>query len=73
LREHISKYKEPNEAEKHKEELEIHMKHFEEAMKKIRPLSLQELNMYKTISEQFGKPQMSRGGKAEKERKDLYI
>src|SRR5215210_1046982 len=28
LREHISKYKEPNEAEKHKEELKIHMKHF---------------------------------------------
>jgi hypothetical protein len=38
------------------------MKHFEAAIKKIRPLSLQELNMYKTISEQFGKPQMSRAG-----------
>src|SRR5919112_191460 len=60
LREHISKYKEPNEAEKHKEELKINMKHFEEAMKKIRPLSTQELTMYRTISEQFGKPQMSR-------------
>jgi len=60
LREHISTYKEPDEAEKHKEELRIHMKHFEEAMRKIRPLSMQELDMYKTISEQFGKPQMSR-------------
>jgi transitional endoplasmic reticulum ATPase len=59
LREHISKYKDPKEAEKHKEELKIHMKHFDEAMKKIRPLSMQELNMYKTISEQFGKPQLS--------------
>jgi transitional endoplasmic reticulum ATPase len=62
LREHVSKYKDPKEAEKHKEELKIQMKHFEAAIKKIRPLSLQELNMYKTISEQFGKPQMSRAG-----------
>jgi transitional endoplasmic reticulum ATPase len=37
-------------------ELKIHMKHFEEAVKKIRPLSTQELNMYKGISEQFGQP-----------------
>ena len=36
------------------------MKHFEQAMEKIRPLSTQELTMYKNISEQFGKPQMSR-------------
>jgi transitional endoplasmic reticulum ATPase len=73
LREHISKYKDPNEAEKHKEELKIHMTHFDAAIKKIRPLSMQELNMYKTISEQFGKPQMSRGGGAEKGSKDVYI
>jgi transitional endoplasmic reticulum ATPase len=73
LREHISKYKEPNEAEKHKEELKIHMKHFEAAIKKIRPLSMQELNMYKTISEQFGKPQMSRAGGADKGSRDVYI
>ncbi len=74
LREHISKYKEPNEAEKHKEELKIHMTHFDAAIKKIRPLSMQELNMYKTISEQFGKPQMSRGGGgAEKGSRDVYI
>jgi transitional endoplasmic reticulum ATPase len=73
LREHISKYKEPNEAEKHKEELKIQMKHFEAAIKKIRPLSLQELNMYKTISEQFGKPQMSRAGGADEGSKNVYI
>ncbi len=36
------------------------MKHFEDAMKKIRPLSDQELNMYNHIAEQFTKPQMSR-------------
>ena len=32
------------------------MRHFEEAMKKIRPLSNQELNWYKRIAEQFGRP-----------------
>ncbi|HSA75891.1 MAG TPA: CDC48 family AAA ATPase [Candidatus Nitrosocosmicus sp.] len=73
LREHISKYKDSKEAEKHKEELKIYMKHFEEAMKKIRPLSTQELTMYKTISEQFGKPQMSRPSSAEKGSRDVYI
>ena len=59
LREHVSKYKDPNEAEQHKEELKIHMPHFENAMKKIRPLSMQELNMYKVIAEQFGKPDIA--------------
>ncbi len=73
LREHISKYKDSKEAEKHKEELKINMKHFEEAMKKIRPLSTQELSMYRTISEQFGKPQMSRPSTPDKGSKDLYI
>src|ERR671911_203609 len=58
LREHVSKYKDPKEADGHIEELKIHMKHFEEAMKKIRPLSNQELSMYKSISEQFGKPEI---------------
>ena len=56
LREHISKYKDSKEADAHVKELKIHMKHFEEAVKKIRPLSTQELNMYKGISEQFGQP-----------------
>src|ERR687895_2009858 len=73
LREHVSKYEDPKEAEKHKEELKIQMKHFEAAIKKIRPLSLQELNMYKTISEQFGKPQMSRAGGADEGSKNVYL
>jgi transitional endoplasmic reticulum ATPase len=55
----VSKYKDPKEAEEHKEELKIHMPHFENAMKKIRPLSMQELNMYKVIAEQFGKPDIA--------------
>jgi transitional endoplasmic reticulum ATPase len=59
LREHISKYQDPKEADKHTQELRIHMRHFEEAMKKIRPLSTQELNMYRRISEQFGRPEIA--------------
>jgi transitional endoplasmic reticulum ATPase len=59
LREHITKYQDPKEADKHAQELRIQMHHFEEAMKKIRPLSSQELSMYKRISEQFGKPEIT--------------
>ncbi len=59
LREHISKYGKPQEAENHAKELKIHMRHFEEAMKKIRPLSTQELDMYKMISERFERPSTS--------------
>jgi len=54
LREHVTKYKDPKEAEKKAQELKIHMKHFEEAMKKVRPLSSQELSMYKNIASRFG-------------------
>lgn len=59
LREHISKYGKPQEAESHAKELKVHMRHFEEAMKKIRPLSTQELDMYKMISEKFERPSAS--------------
>ena len=58
LREHISKYKDPKDADNHAQELKVHMRHFEEAIKKIRPLSTQELNMYKGIADQFGKPEL---------------
>src|ERR687898_342983 len=61
LREHVSKYKDPKEADSHLQELKVHMKHFEEAMKKIRPLSNQELSMYKTIAQQFGRPEFREG------------
>jgi transitional endoplasmic reticulum ATPase len=59
LREHISKYGKPQEAQSHAKELKIHMRHFEEAMKKVRPLSTQELDMYKMISERFERPSAS--------------
>src|SRR5919205_651969 len=56
LRQHISKYQDPKESENHAKELKITMEHFREAMKKVRPLSTQELDMYKRIADQFGKP-----------------
>src|ERR687896_770280 len=59
LREYISKYKDQKEADNRVQELKIQMGHFEESMKKIRPLSTQELNIYKRISEQFGKPEIA--------------
>jgi transitional endoplasmic reticulum ATPase len=59
LREHVDKYPIPKEAEKNTQELKISMKHFEEAMVKIRPLSKQELDMYKNVSKQFGRSGIS--------------
>jgi transitional endoplasmic reticulum ATPase len=59
VREYVSKYKDKKEADNRVKELKIQMRHFEEAMKKIRPLSTQELNIYKRISEQFGKPELA--------------
>ncbi|MGB7558760.1 MAG: AAA family ATPase, partial [Nitrososphaeraceae archaeon] len=65
LREHVSRYDDPKQADSHVQELKIHMRHFEQAMKKIRPLSTQELDMYKKISELFGKPEVSIADKKE--------
>ena len=65
LREHVAKYKDSKEADSHQQELKIHMKHFEDAMKKIRPLSVQELDMYRQIAQQFGKPESPQGGRRE--------
>jgi len=56
LRQHIEKYKDPKKAEEAKGELNINMKNFEEAMKKIRPLSKHEIDTYKSIAEQFSNP-----------------
>ena len=60
LRQHIEKYKDPKKAESAKNELKVHMKNFEEAMRKIRPLSKHEIDTYKNISEQFGRPETTK-------------
>ena len=59
LRGHIEKYKDPKKAESAKTEVKLHMKHFEEAMKKIRPLSKHEIETYRSIAERFGKPELT--------------
>jgi transitional endoplasmic reticulum ATPase len=58
MEEHISRYQDPEEAEAHAEEMKVHLHQIEEAMMKIRPLSKQELDWYKTVAEQFGKPKI---------------
>jgi len=63
LREYVSKYPEPKESDKHLPELRIHINHFEEAMKKVRPLSTQELKMYERMSEEFGRPEIGTRGR----------
>jgi transitional endoplasmic reticulum ATPase len=60
LREHIEKYKDPKKAEAEKKELKVHMKNFEDAMKKIRPLSKHEIETYRSIAERFGKPEVTK-------------
>ncbi len=55
IREHITKYPDSKEAEKQTKDLKISMQHFEDAMKKIRPLSRQEIDMYKNVANKFGK------------------
>ncbi|HET6716586.1 MAG TPA: CDC48 family AAA ATPase [Nitrososphaeraceae archaeon] len=60
LRGHIEKYKDPKKAESAKNELKINMKNFEEAMKKIRPLSKHEIETYRSIAERFGKPEVTK-------------
>lgn len=59
MREHISKYKDPKDAEKNAKELKVHLHHIQETMKKIRPLSAQELDWYKRVADMFGKPHVA--------------
>lgn len=59
IRQHIFKYEDPLEAEKHVKELTVNMQQIEDAMKKTRPLSKQETEWYKRIEEKFGKPSLS--------------
>ncbi|MEM2738980.1 MAG: CDC48 family AAA ATPase, partial [Candidatus Bathyarchaeia archaeon] len=49
IREHIMENKNPEEAKKGLKNLKIHKRHFEEALKKVKPISQRELEMYKRI------------------------
>lgn len=55
IREHIINSKNPDEAKKNFKDLKIYKRHLEEALKKIKPMSQRELEMYKRISEEFAK------------------
>ncbi len=55
LKEHVSKYKDPKEAVAHKDELKIRRKHFEEALKKVRPMGTSEMERYKGVIEEFAR------------------
>jgi transitional endoplasmic reticulum ATPase len=59
IREHVYKYEDPTNAEKHVKELKVGMSYMEQAMQKIRPLSKQETDWYKRIEEKYGKPRIS--------------
>ena len=55
IREHIAKSKSPEEAKKNAGDLKVYRRHFMEALKRVKPISRKELEMYKQISEEFAR------------------
>lgn len=56
MKEHIAKYKQDSEdAERNSNELIVYLRHFEQALKKIRLLSQQEFNWYQRTAQEFGR------------------
>ncbi|RSN74119.1 CDC48 family AAA ATPase [Candidatus Methanodesulfokora washburnensis] len=55
LKEFVEKYKDPNEAKAHVKELKIEMRHFLDAMQKVKPLPKEVLDHYKELAEMFAK------------------
>ncbi|MEM1507293.1 MAG: CDC48 family AAA ATPase [Candidatus Bathyarchaeia archaeon] len=53
IREHVMNAKEPEAAKKNLEGLKVYRRHFEEAFRRVRPISQRELEMYKRIAEEF--------------------
>lgn len=53
IKEHIEKYKTPEEAKKHADQLKVTMKHLQEALGKIKPMSQQELKIYQKVYKGF--------------------
>jgi transitional endoplasmic reticulum ATPase len=53
IREHLTKYKDEKEINEKSKDLKISMHHFEEAMKKVRPLTEQELKQYEQVFQRF--------------------
>ena len=63
IREHLEKYPDPEEARARAEELVITRRHFEEALKKVRPSKV-EIEIYEKIAEEFQKSRRMAGEKA---------
>ncbi len=55
MKEFISKYRDPEEAKKHVNELKITMKHFQDALEKVKPMPKETLENYKEIAESFAR------------------
>jgi transitional endoplasmic reticulum ATPase len=53
IREHIIGNKSPEDAKKNIKDIRLYKRHFEEALRKVKPISQRELEMYKKISEEF--------------------
>ncbi|MEM2902390.1 MAG: CDC48 family AAA ATPase [Candidatus Bathyarchaeia archaeon] len=53
IREHMTKHKNEEEIKKSAKDLKISMKHFEEALKKVKPISEEELRRYQEASKRF--------------------
>lgn len=53
IREYVAVNKDPKEAKKGIKNLKVYMRHFEEALKKVKPISRKELEMYQMISKEF--------------------
>ncbi|MEM0096739.1 MAG: CDC48 family AAA ATPase [Candidatus Bathyarchaeia archaeon] len=53
IREHVMTNKDPEEAKKNVKNIRVSRRHFEEALKRVKPISQKELEMYRRISEEF--------------------
>jgi transitional endoplasmic reticulum ATPase len=55
IREHVMNSKSPEEAKNNLKNLKVYRRHVEEAMRKVKPMSQRELELYRRISEEFAK------------------
>jgi len=53
VREHLEKYRNDEEAKKHVNELKVSLRHLEEALKKVTPISRREMEFYQEAIERF--------------------
>jgi len=53
VKEHVSKYPSPEKARERSKELKVSMKHFKEALSKVKPISSQEMKIYQMLHRQF--------------------